>query len=598
VKRFDFANEVAKQLITIASAIITVVIAFYEKFFSHSGVTFFLVLVVLSILIISIIFGVMTVGGLVKLVERQEETDWTHGNNPAVPAEFKRLRRSTAETCAKWQQGLFAVGLVLFVLVAILDRACLSKSAPKLHDSPASARTERPIVWAQARPDGQGADGELIARAVVGQGEECPDATIGATRRPMTARSNLADPEFPRTVCELAYPGSETATIAGVKLAARPLDPKSIVVIGDTGCRVTHYTAQLCNLDNDWPFRMIAEAAARQKPELVIHVGDYHYREKACADRAGCAGSPHGDSWSTWKAEFFEPARALLPSAPWIMVRGNHENCARAGAGWLLLLGPQLRDKLAAQCEDDTDPYLLRFKELTLAVFDTAAAEDDHGRLKRAKKYRSQIRQISSQLGRAGEHATNNDQWLLLHQPPWVSFGNCSQPEPVACVEADFFRGIESDSKIDVDLRRQLLEKHERPLDSFRKWFEAKIPHTADKATEMLPSPGFGLVLGGDTHIFQMFAPERPRFRDFPVQVIAGTGGDVLEDEDDYSKLLKRPDGAKAELFGVGGNLWARREFGFLMLTRNRGGWAATLHDVNGNARMRCDLANEKCEPI
>ena len=36
MKRFDFANDVAKQLITITSAIITVVIAFYEKFFSLS----------------------------------------------------------------------------------------------------------------------------------------------------------------------------------------------------------------------------------------------------------------------------------------------------------------------------------------------------------------------------------------------------------------------------------------------------------------------------------------------------------------------------------------------------------------------------------
>ena len=35
--------------------------------------------------------------------------------------------------------------------------------------------------------------------------------------------------------------------------------------------------------------------AAAQKPDLVIHVGDYYYRETPCpAGEAKCAGSPFG----------------------------------------------------------------------------------------------------------------------------------------------------------------------------------------------------------------------------------------------------------------------------------------------------------------
>ena len=44
------------------------------------------------------------------------------------------------------------------------------------------------------------------------------------------------------------------------------------------------------------------------KPDLVIHVGDYFYRENACpADATGCQGTPFGDNWPTWAADFFNP---------------------------------------------------------------------------------------------------------------------------------------------------------------------------------------------------------------------------------------------------------------------------------------------------
>ena len=69
-------------------------------------------------------------------------------------------------------------------------------------------------------------------------------------------------------------------------------------------------------------------------PDLVVHVGDYHYRENACpAGDAGCSTSPWGYGWDAWDADFFTPAKRLLAVAPWIVVRGNHESCDRAGQG-------------------------------------------------------------------------------------------------------------------------------------------------------------------------------------------------------------------------------------------------------------------------
>ena len=86
---------------------------------------------------------------------------------------------------------------------------------------------------------------------------------------------------------------------------------KRIVVIGDTGCRLKGTFVQDCNDPVKWPFATVARLAAARHPDLVIHVGDYHYRETPCpADRAGCAGSPYGDNWAVWQKRLLRSGRA------------------------------------------------------------------------------------------------------------------------------------------------------------------------------------------------------------------------------------------------------------------------------------------------
>jgi hypothetical protein len=84
MKRFDFAADVSKQLITICAAIITVLITFYDKFFSHRPVVFIGMLITLIIFIVSIACGIFALGGLVNLVERQERPPPT-APAPAAP---------------------------------------------------------------------------------------------------------------------------------------------------------------------------------------------------------------------------------------------------------------------------------------------------------------------------------------------------------------------------------------------------------------------------------------------------------------------------------------------------------------------------------
>ena len=201
-----------------------------------------------------------------------------------------------------------------------------------------------------------GDGGAIQARAIV-DGPACPDIRIDGRRRPMGVRAapaalsqrptasapqNAKPSDFPVLTCEARVPGmARRAEIAGRRLPLPPGRIDRIVVIGDTGCRIkiADKAFQACNDPRQWPFAAIAARAAAWKPDVVLHVGDYLYRENACpADQAGCQGSPWGYGWDAWRADFFDPAAPLLKAAPWILVRGNHENCARAGQGWWRML--------------------------------------------------------------------------------------------------------------------------------------------------------------------------------------------------------------------------------------------------------------------
>ncbi|MGO9832785.1 MAG: metallophosphoesterase [Polyangiaceae bacterium] len=156
---------------------------------------------------------------------------------------------------------------------------------------------------------------------------------------------------FPVSSCEYQLPaGTTSAVVAGQSLPVPKANPQRIVVIGDTGCRLqTDNGMQSCNdpnpegTDTPYPFAAIAAAAAAQNPDLVLHVGDYAYRDNECPAGLGynCGGSPWGFGWDTWEADLFAPGAPLLAAAPWIMTRGNHEQCNRAGQGWYRFLDTQ-----------------------------------------------------------------------------------------------------------------------------------------------------------------------------------------------------------------------------------------------------------------
>jgi hypothetical protein len=160
------------------------------------------------------------------------------------------------------------------------------------------------------------------------------------------------------TECEaIVPPGHTVATIGTVDLKLPIAHPKTILVMADTGCRINGALAsnganqQDCQNSAAFPLQFLQAYEALYKPDLIVQVGDWFYRDTNCLSNGtetfvGCntpattAYETWGDTFDSWNADLFFPAKTLLATAPWVMVRGNHESCGRGARGWYALLDP------------------------------------------------------------------------------------------------------------------------------------------------------------------------------------------------------------------------------------------------------------------
>lgn len=280
-----------------------------------------------------------------------------------------------------------------------------------LHLLCVTASAALPLSWTALGPGGQ-----AIVR-VVSTAKACPALQVNAERVPLRVRAYPAPPDFPVLICEAALsPDAVSVTMDGRQLPLLSRAPEKIVILGDTGCRMKNTLVQACNDPHAWPFARIARSAAAWKPDLVLHVGDYFYRDSPCpSGNTACAGNPWGDTWAAAQADFFAPAEPLLRAAPWIFVRGNHEECQRTGNAWFRLLDPR---PLPQECTDQTEPYIVPIGERTLFVLDTTTAHD----LRAAPET---VAHFATQLAALAEH---RPVWLLSHKPFWA-FGTRGQAQ-------------------------------------------------------------------------------------------------------------------------------------------------------------------------
>jgi hypothetical protein len=165
------------------------------------------------------------------------------------------------------------------------------------------------IVWDQQKP--------------VAMNMRAPQAVVPV--RSDAVQSDSKPSVFDITTCEAAWPkGVKSAKVDGRAVPAPPNVIHRILIIADTGCRLkaSENAFQDCNDADKWPFKKVASSAAKLKADLVVHIGDIHYRESPCPEgRAGCAGATWGYGWDAWRDDFFNPAQPLLAAAPWLFVR-------------------------------------------------------------------------------------------------------------------------------------------------------------------------------------------------------------------------------------------------------------------------------------
>lgn len=405
-------------------------------------------------------------------------------------------------------------------------------AAAALFASAAGAASAETYQWVQYVPGG------VEARAVTTEAV-CPKAMIDGADAPMAVHSAPGE-NYPVTGCKVLVPaGAKVLSVDGVPLALPKAEPKRILVIGDTGCRMKGKKAQACNDPVKWPFRLIAEVAAHQKPDLVLHVGDYHYRETACPEGfAGCEGSPFGDTWAVWRADFFSPAESLLKVAPWVVTRGNHEECKRGGKGWSRTLEPAPFDA-AKGCNGMAEPYTVALPGVTLAVLDVSTAEEGKVDETAAAKFKSQFLSL----------ADKGPTWVTLHRPIWSS------------EETDEGGKAVGDNKT-----------------------------LAAAAFGNIPK-NVNALLSGHHHSFMAFNYDA----DLPVQLISGHGGDYLD-----KGTAADPSGFMINNVLIKSGINVAKAFGFAMLEKQDGGdWAYLNYDAYGKLLTRCTLAGRKvtCAP-
>ena len=419
-----------------------------------------------------------------------------------------------------------------------------------------------------------GEGGQRVAR-VITPADHCPMLRVDGRRRPMQVRApaqvvpqrpTASDPglskpsDFSALVCEATLPAKALrASVAGRPLPLPPRVIRRIVVIGDTGCRVKGKAEQACNDLAAYPFAQVAATAARWKPDLVVHVGDYLYRENACgADDAGCAGSPWGYGYDAWHADFFGPAAPLLRVAPWAAARGNHESCDRAGQGWWRFLDPRSlvagRDCNTPENDlrgDYSDPYAVPLgQSAQLILFDSS--DTPAKPLAAGQPGWDQYRDTYAKIAALTDGADHN---ILVDHHPMLAFA-ATQKHGDAIVL--------------------------RPGD-------AGLQSTFGSLNPQLFPPKVDLLLSGHVHVWEALSFAPP----YPAQIVTGFSG-TQEDIVPLPKTLPPGETPAPGAVVQAMSSWVDG-FGFMTLTRQGPDrWLAQIRDVNGAVVNTCHVAGRQ----
>jgi len=512
--------------------------------------------------------------------------------------------------------GFLFVAFILFLL-SLYAYACVVAQCGKAADPTKIAETnvkppaiafkpaEVNYLWVQLMPDGEsGMPGGRLVRAIAPQGSSCPTIAQGGNSFQMTQRVPAVRATFPILLCEFVLIENSEARIGAVVVPPRAAEPNDIVVLGDTGCRMVYWQIQPCRDPAGWPFAKVAASASRKVVagrSFILHVGDFHYRENPCVDSSTeCGTSPYGENWATWREEFFEPAKPLLLAAPWVILRGNHEDCARAGAGWIFFFALPGQYDDAAACDSKGPMYQVNIgntdeapaRPRILIVMDTSDERNKYKFTDNCEQYRKQLDRLKAEQ----PDRSTREVWLAMHQPLWGRNMDGEQQEsPNGLNKLDKNKDHEDMEAIDC-----IKGKPGSALPVIREKFEM----AKDKRIARL-------VFAGDNHAFQFFWPTEPNRPASPIQIIAGNGGTKL----DILEPLLEPPGTKREpdpnkrpgeepdpdttppkvndvtSWGRKGSNLTLMQHGFTVMQRIGTRWTAIQFNRDGNSTAACEFS-------
>ena len=92
-----------------------------------------------------------------------------------------------------------------------------------------------------------GRPGGRLVRAIVTDGDRCPPVVVGGVHEVMEVRRPAVRAAFPILLCEAKLAAMSDAWIGNQHLPVRPVNVTDTIVIGDTGCRITHFKWQVCS---------------------------------------------------------------------------------------------------------------------------------------------------------------------------------------------------------------------------------------------------------------------------------------------------------------------------------------------------------------
>ncbi|MGL9717807.1 MAG: metallophosphoesterase family protein [Wolbachia sp.] len=258
-------------------------------------------------------------------------------------------------------------------------------------------------TWSQVIPENK-----LSVRAII-DNDTCPFAYVDGEEVEMLSRSSINNTE---TVCELTVETSaKNISIDNIQVPILPEKISKIAFIGDTGCRINELFQQECNSLDSWPLKKNLDSIALHKPDLTIHIGDYHYRKAKCRNTKKC-GDIHGYNKEAWYADWFEPAKDILLQSSFLFVRGNHEDCNRAYEGWFRYLDPYPLS--SEKCESFVPSWSLDAGPMKFFIFDSSSGEDIFTN-------QSTIDTFKKQFDKLTQGSSDKPTWFLTHKPLWRS---------------------------------------------------------------------------------------------------------------------------------------------------------------------------------